>query len=353
MRVCFWLAFVFVVADAVSAAPRVVKPLPLQGQELVYENGQAFLLSRGQRATIVLSPESIDSKRVWIALSFMNSGDRAFLVTEVPVRVTSVTTAGNRPVSVLGRTELEKAEKRRQMWENIGAGLAAGLNAYSAGQQGHSTSTTYHSGSATAYGNNGGYAQATYSGTSTTYHYDAAAAQAAHMRAATNTQNMMNAIQAERQARQSALESSVLQNHTLAAGQQYSGRVQIELPRKKRNEGQAIELIVSAGGEEHPFLLLADGALDPNVESRVLRSLGVLVPPPPRAVAAELAVVSPDVAQQVTPVSAAQDTDFAAVSSQMNERPTESRISVEQGDDSVAMTTNEDPAKRIAALGKV
>lgn len=263
----------------VGAAPRSVTPHSVGTQDVVYEHGRAFVVSRGQRATVILSPEAIDSKRVWATLTFVNTGDRSFLVGETPLQGQATTTGGTKALVILGKAALEKKEKRRQMWEGLAVGLTAGLNSYAASQQGYSTSTTYHQGSVSAYGT-GGYAHANYSGTAVTHTYDAAAAGAAMAQASQTNANMLGNLAAEQQARSNALNASVLNNHTLEPGQEYSGRVQLELPRKNRREGHVLSLVVHAGGESHPFLLIADAAADPSVLSHAATTLAQQLPAP-------------------------------------------------------------------------
>lgn len=139
-----------------KAAPRELTPVPVGDQELFYSNGQPFIFSEGRSTVLQISVEGEDSRRVWLTMSFTNLGDSPALVVENPVRARAITSAGEVGVRVIPGSELEQRERRRQMWENIGAGVASGLNAYNAGQQGHGSATTTHRGTVSGYGSREG-----------------------------------------------------------------------------------------------------------------------------------------------------------------------------------------------------
>jgi hypothetical protein len=255
-------------AQCLEAAPRTLTPVPIDSQQLVYSHGQAFVFSEGRDTALQLSTESVDSRRVWLIMSFTNLGQSPALVSENPVRARALTSEGEASSRIITGTELEQREKRRQMWENIGAGVASGLNAYNASQQGYGTATTTHRGTVTGRSSQSGYIRGNYSGTSTTRYYDPVAAQAANAEAAANNQRMFDSLRNDQDLRSSALASAVLKTHTLGSGETYSGRLQIELPRKQRDRGILLSLEVRLGEEVHPFLVLVDG----NVASNVMQT---------------------------------------------------------------------------------
>lgn len=284
-----------------SAAPRDLTPLPVGDQEVVYSQGRPFIFSEGRYTALQVSVESEDSKRIWLALSFTNLGSDSTVVFDNPLQAGVFAASGEKKVKVFARAELEKREKRRQMWENLGAGLAAGLNSYNAGQQGYGTATTRHQGTVSGYGSKSGYVSGSYMGTSTTRYYDPVAAQAAQAQAAASNRQLIESVRSDQQARSAALSASVLKTHTVRPGETYSGRLQIELPRKSRREGILLGLDVNFGNETHPFLFVVDGDVPPELVRRsrefASRKLALLQPlaasPPPAAVAAQTPAAQP------------------------------------------------------------
>lgn len=268
MRQLIAAALLFAGASCASAAQRDLTPIPVGNQELVYSQGRPFIFSEARFTALQVSVQSEDSKRVWLALSFTNLGSESRVVYDNPLKAGVFAASGEKTVKVLDRAELEKREKRRQMWENIGAGVAAGLNSYNAGQQGYGTSTTTYQGNVSGYGSKSGHVSGSYRGTATTSYYDPVAAQAAQAQAAASNQQLIDSVRSDQQSRSAALSASVLKTHTVRPGETYSGRLQIELPRKSRKEGVLLALDVSFGDETHPFLFVVDGDVPPELVRR-------------------------------------------------------------------------------------
>ncbi len=235
---------------APAAAARSLTPVPLAGQEVVWESGVPFTVSRLGSTTVALSPVEIERKHAWIVITVINEGDRPITIYDGGVTAEESSGAHLR---VHAYEALAKREKRRRFWENVGLGLAAAAQGYSAGQAGRSTS--YYSGTVSAYGS-GGYARGNYSGTVTTY--DAAAAHRAHADAIEQTKALADRIERERQARQEALSSEILRTQTIAPGERHAGRLQIDLPRSAR-EPQPVTVYVNASNDRHAFVAFVDG----------------------------------------------------------------------------------------------
>lgn len=159
MSIRLLVASVLMIAamDLVQAASRDLAPVPVGNQALLYSHGTPFVFSEARESALQLSVESIDSRRVWISLSFTNLSEVPVSVMENPVRAISVMPAVQASINVITGSELDRREKRRQVWEEIGAGLASGLNTYGASQQGHGSATSRHSGTVRGYGSRSGY----------------------------------------------------------------------------------------------------------------------------------------------------------------------------------------------------
>ena len=261
MKTLATIFFLVALAPAAVAADRTLFAEPLSSQTVEYERGNAFVTSRSNSTTVILVPEITSGSMATLRFTVFNGGDTSFTIYENAV--TAEMARGS--IEILGAAALEKKEKRKRFWENVGAGLAIGANSYTAAQQGHTTSTSYHSGTVTARTPDGRI-NADFEGTSTTYSYDAQANQQAVSDANRNNAQLMANLQAEQTARRSSLEASVLKTQTVQSGASYSGFVQMKLPRSSRGQATMVNVSFSAGPETHRFYLFVDG--QPTSEQR-------------------------------------------------------------------------------------
>jgi len=241
-------------APMAATAERTLFVEPLDNQTVEYERGGAYVTSRSKSTTVILLPTADSRSLATLRFTVFNGSDSNFTVYENAV---SAEIAG-KSIKILGASELEKKEKRKRFWENVGAGLAAGANSYAAAQQGQSTSTSYHTGTVSAYTPNG-VVQGTYQGTTTTHTYDPQANQQAVSEANRNNAQLLSNLRAEQAARSSSLESAVLRTQTVRPGDSYSGFVQMKLPGTSRGEASMVEVSFSAGSDTHRFYLFVDG----------------------------------------------------------------------------------------------
>lgn len=248
---CLLLSF-----GTAAAIERQIDALPLDSQTVEYKGGIPSITSLGANTVVILSvrPESKSKATAWI--SIFNRGESPVTVFDDAFRAS----VEGKDLSILGAAELERKEKRRRFWENVGAGLAAGANSYSAAQSGSSTSYSYQSGQANAYTRNGP-VRIDYQGTSTTKTYDSEANQRAIAAANDRNAEMIDRIRSNQSARSEAL-SGVLQTQTINPDQLYTGFVQLKLPTISRNRSTMIEASVTVDRDIHHFYLFLDGQPD-------------------------------------------------------------------------------------------
>lgn len=135
----------FIGSSACIASERELTLVPTFNQYVEYQKGVPKVYSNSPNTWVSLSVE-LESKKeaeLWIGV-----GNRQ----AVPITVSGegvIATSNEKPLQMLGAAELKKKAKRKAMWENIALGAAAGVNSYTASQQGRTTSTSTHSGTIT------------------------------------------------------------------------------------------------------------------------------------------------------------------------------------------------------------
>ncbi|MDY0023166.1 MAG: hypothetical protein RBS06_11900 [Arenimonas caeni] len=239
--------FLLLLAPLIANA-RNFTPVAGDGQRLEYENGQPVLfIDRPDfAAAITFEPES--RKRGWINLGVINRSEATFLVSERSVSARQGTTE----LRTLTYEDLLKQQKRREMWANIGAGLAASANSYSASQAGHTSysGTYYGSSSATAYsGGRTAYASGTSSGVYSGSYYDAGAAAQAQAVADQKNRELIAQTQAASADQRASLDARALRANTLDPGESVMGGVMVVLPKKKRG-GTEFTVSIRIGDNE-------------------------------------------------------------------------------------------------------
>lgn len=244
----------FLAGSTCAASDRVLVAQPAANQSMEYKSGSPYIVSSAGNTIVVFAP-NIDSKSqatLWFTVRNMGP-------TPITVFDGAVTAISNgESLRILGAADLEKKDKRKKFWENLGAGLAAGANSYTAAQSGHSTARSDHYGRADAYTRDGSI-QIAYQGTTTTQTYDPEANRRAVADANSRNAQMLASIRATQAARSAALESNVLQTQTVGSGEAYSGFVQMRLPRVNRSTPSMIDVTFTVGPDRHNFFIFLDG----------------------------------------------------------------------------------------------
>ena len=132
------LLLVFFAANA-SGGERQLFPEAIGSQRLFYDSGAAWIVSPGP-IEVDAALSAADTSSVWFGIVVHN-------YKNVPVTVREQDISANFGASKLrvwSASELIDQQHRKGNWRKVFAGLAAGLNAYSAGQSGrYSTSGTF------------------------------------------------------------------------------------------------------------------------------------------------------------------------------------------------------------------
>lgn len=241
-------------AFASAAAPREMVIVPYGDQRLEYESGVRMVVSEA-RFVVVADVEGINGKTGWIGLSIYNPTNESVNFTDDSVLAREALG----PMKLLRSADILKKERRKQVWENIGAGLIAGANSYSASQTGNYTARGNFSGQVNSYGNRGN-SQSTVRGNYTVSGNDPAATQVALMRANYENRQLISSVQGNQAARETQLSQMLLRSETIRPGGAHTGRLQVQLPPKLRSKStQAFNIAVNVGGEDHHFLVYLDG----------------------------------------------------------------------------------------------
>ncbi len=236
------LIFAAAICAPAVAADRTFAPVASESQTVEYRNGEALVIARTASAAVIVSLTPKDKKAAYLNLGVQNNGGDAFLVSDESVSAQS----GDQPLKVSTYADRMKAEKRRQMWASVGAGLQAASNSMAASQAGYQSTSGSYQGTTnvTAYGT-GSYAQAT-GRTQGTYYgtgYSGAAAHQARQAANASNNELFGQMRAEAEASEAGLNSRALQANTVSSGEFVSGDVEIQLP--KRSKALPAELVVS------------------------------------------------------------------------------------------------------------
>lgn len=236
----------------VQSAERELHLMAYADQELVYEAGVGAVVSRGN-FDVVTRIQAIDRKNAWVHVTVFTPSTRPVTVHEAAIE--AVSAAG--PLKMLRYADLMKKEKRKQFWENLATGLAAGANSYNAAQSGNYTQRGSFNGRVNSYGS-GGYASSKVSGNYTAYGTDPVAAQMATARANAENRAMIANVSNAQLARTAAQSNSVLHTEIIEFGDSYGGAVQMALPKAIRGQGRAFEIIVTVDVESHLFVVHGD-----------------------------------------------------------------------------------------------
>lgn len=250
-KTIFGFALAFACANAI-AGERQFEPVPGDGQNLEYKDGQATLIASTSRAIVIVTYAPADKKTAFVTIGIQNLSDNAFNVSESSVTAVS----GSTPLHVMTYAERAKAQKRSEMWASIGAGLAAASNNMAASNAGYSNTYGTYSGNttATAYGS-GGYATArantygTYSGTT----YNAGAAFAARQSANAQNQAIFAQQRQNAQLAKQDLDSRAFRANTLSPQEVIFGDVKLNLPKATKGAPAEFSITIDVAGEPVTF----------------------------------------------------------------------------------------------------
>lgn len=248
------LGLASILAATSAAEARSFVPVAGPEQEVIWDSGVPFAISHRGDTTVVFAPDGVDRSKAWIAITVTNRGHSPITVYDNALTAFSF---DGRPLKVWGFAALEKREKRKRFWENVGVGLVAAANGYAAGQAGQTHTTSHHSGSVRVSGS-GGYASGYYSGTSYSTTYDSAAAARAQAAAVESTQAFADRIRSDQAARSAALGAEAFRTQTIPPGSSHSGRLQIEIPRANRQSGTPVVLRVTVEQQTHDLVAFLD-----------------------------------------------------------------------------------------------
>lgn len=263
MRQSGLLAVVLFAPMLCVAAPRELRLQQLPGQEVNFADGVGWVTTgRDIRVSATISPDA--RKSAWLTFVVTNNSAEPITVQESSVSVE----ANGRRLKTYTAQELLAAEQSRQKWQKFGAGLAAGLNSYSASQQGNYSATGTYQGNFAASAIGGPRVNGTTSGSVYFHGTDPVARQQAIANANQSNQAMIASLQAQQAMRTQTLDQRLLKGNTIQPGQTYGGDVLVELPPKGRGV-IAVGVQLWIKNEPHTFIAFADGAPTPAMLERI------------------------------------------------------------------------------------
>jgi hypothetical protein len=209
-------------ASTAVAKEREFSPTAQSGQEVRFSDGHAVLISGNGLGNIAVSFVPLDKKSGYVRLWIENASNQQFNISETSVTATS----GGAPLAVMTYADQVKAQRRKEVWAAVFAGIAAGANSYSASQAGYSNYSGYYNARTTS----GRYTASTYGsygGTS----YNAGIAYLAQANAAAQNQAMFDRFSSVSKAAAQSLAQRSLKANTLMPGQSVLGDVRLTLPK--------------------------------------------------------------------------------------------------------------------------
>lgn len=231
-----------------AGAQRGLEVLPGVGQEQIYEQGEAWVVSDAP-VQIALSASARDRKRGWLELTAVNQSTKPVTITERNVRIS----AGGQPVRVYTSKDVLQAEQSRQNWQRFAVAMLAGANAAYAHNSGdYSGNGQFQVQGRDAFGRFSASGSAQVSGT------DPVARQMAISEANRTSTLLASSVAAQQAARMESLDVALFKAETLQPGEFIGGRVQFDLPRKARGS-QELEVVIALESGEHRFRMLVDG----------------------------------------------------------------------------------------------
>lgn len=237
---------------AASAADRVFEFLPAEGQELIYQDGVAYLLLKGQKFSMAAGLEENDGKRGWVGLVISNLDSAPVTVFDNLLAAESNT----KPLKVYNYDALKAEIDRAARMRAFGAALAAAGNSMSASAAGYQRQSGTYRANTQVYGPTGGnYGSATTTGTYSGTTYDQGAVKAAQDRADEKNRQLMSSISQQTAAAKGDLQSRVLRTNTVNPGESIGGSLQFDLPKKNKKDPAVVRMTTTVGGETFTFEL--------------------------------------------------------------------------------------------------
>jgi hypothetical protein len=207
----------------------------------IYRNGFEVAVSQQSKTIIALAGEKTedDYLRLWIWCK--NTSDTAIDLLPKNIWVKGIGGNDEKIHYVYTPEKFIRKLQDEQKWELTFKEIAAGFDAYNAGNK---TSTTYTTATASAHGSDGSYAYGTAQGTSTTHTYDNAAASEVLARNQSDIQRQSENYISEN----NLIESGLLKSTTLFSGQSISGSVMLDY---ESGYSDKYLVVVPIGGDIH------------------------------------------------------------------------------------------------------
>lgn len=259
-------ALLFALAAQEASAQRELYLQQTPGQQVVYEGGVGWVTAPGDvSVTVSIRPDS--RRRAWFTMLVTNRSSSAVSVRETDV----VFTVQGSTLRSFSAEELLKKERRKQGWQNLAAGLAAGLNTYGASQQGSYSATGSYQGNFSATSSRG-YIRGTTDGTVLISGTDPVARQLAYERASQQNAQLIAGLRAQHAEAMGSLEARLFTSQTISPGDSYGGDVAFELPRAAKGGNTPIAVQVHVGDSPRTFFVFVDSPPTP-VQLAALREL--------------------------------------------------------------------------------
>lgn len=221
-------ALMFVMGCAISLIQ--VAPVPTESQEVFYQAGQPFVISKKTHTVaLTVAPSTVHQERTArLFIAFLNPTKSEVLVAPETITATHL----GSPLKVFSREELMQQEQMRQSRQRSGLALQAIGDALQGGSR-----TEHYSGTGDSL--HGG--RFTCSGT----------ARVEDPASAAHTQAKIDRFTAESKTRMDDLARRILGKHTLLPGTAYSGEVWVRLPDDVRDSKFQITILLA--NEAHAF----------------------------------------------------------------------------------------------------
>lgn len=213
-----------------------VAPVPTESQEVFYQAGQPFVISKKTHAVVLtIAPSTVHRERTArLLIAFLNPTKSEVLVAPETITATYL----GSPLKVFSHEELMQQEQTRQSKQRFGLALKAAGAALQGGSR-----TEHYSGTVDADSPRGG--SSAYSGTARVED----PASAAHAQAKIDQE--IAQFTADSKTRMDDLAIRILGKHTLSPGTKYSGEVWVRLPDDVRDS--KFQITIPFANEVHAF----------------------------------------------------------------------------------------------------
>ena len=274
--------------DAVAKEKFLIQPVQVGSETVRYDQGVATVELFNRQGSVQIQPMPVDHGSLAFFVGVYNAGQ---LPANIDISNFSIQ-AGEQPLAIFSRHELEKKAKNRAMWTQIGIAALGGLAAAGAASQ----RDTYRSSFYTPRGSYHGY----YSAPSAIGQIQAAAITAGTGYAIYNVQQRLDQTRRE-------LADSVVQLSTIDPDRSYGGKIVLAKIKDKKLP-KVVTINLDWNGERYPFSFRL---VKPGTPAPVYTNLATVTSPTPTDGAAVRVAeaVSPAGASPATP--AIQSEDFS------------------------------------------